>query len=76
MQVAQLHQLEAQFECELIFARGVVRVEVGDFPEGRIPKFCVAAAQREDEARGVADVEGLGAELKLDQFGHRKILED
>jgi hypothetical protein len=67
---------EHQFQGELIQPGRVVRGEGGDRSEGWISELRVAAAQRNDVARRIADVVGLSAELDVGALGYRKGLGD
>src|ERR1700722_1010467 len=68
--------LELRFQSELVETRRIVRIEVANYSEVSAAKFSTTVPQREDEARGVADVVGLRTELHVHAFGHREVLEE
>ena len=69
--------LELRLEYELVLTRVVVRIGGRDGAEGVVAVLLVTAVVvRDEEVWRVGDVEALCAELEVDPFRDREVLED
>ena len=67
---------ELPLERELVLPWGIVRIGLRNASEGRVAEACAAAAVSDVEVGCVGDIEAFYAELHVDTFRDRKVLEE